>query len=152
MILYINIQSGLPQLNIKKKIGIWIPQKTTRNYEWIEWYWGLTLHNYTVRATSAQYHTAIQKRNFQKKDKKTASEIDSWYWGLTLHNYTVRATSAQYQQKNWNCVSRRASPQAAAVRKKTKKKTFWGDFLWIIQVLNNQVSRRASPQAAAVLY
>ena len=31
MILYINIQSGLPQLNIKKKIGIWIPQKTTRN-------------------------------------------------------------------------------------------------------------------------
>ena len=26
MILYINIQSGLPQLNIKKKIGIWIPQ------------------------------------------------------------------------------------------------------------------------------
>ena len=27
MILYIIIQSGLPQLNIKKKIGIWIPQK-----------------------------------------------------------------------------------------------------------------------------
>ena len=35
-----------------------------------------------------------------------------------IHNYTVRATSAQYQQKNWNCVSRRASPQAAAVRKR----------------------------------
>ena len=35
-----------------------------------------------------------------------------------IHDYTVRATSAQYQQKNWNCVSRRASPQAAAVRKK----------------------------------
>ena len=32
-----------------------------------------------------------------------------------IHKYTVRA---QYQQKNWNCVSRRASPQAAAVRKK----------------------------------
>ena len=31
MILYIIIQSGLPRLNINTKIGIWIPQKTTRN-------------------------------------------------------------------------------------------------------------------------
>ena len=31
MILYIIIQSGLPRININTKIGIWIPQKTTRN-------------------------------------------------------------------------------------------------------------------------
>ena len=76
MILYINIQSGLPQLNIKKKIGIWIPQKTTRNDSGLNDIDGLP-------------YIIIQS-------------------GLPRLNI----------KKNWNCVSRRASPQAAAVRKK----------------------------------
>ena len=77
MILYIIIVRATSAQYQQKKIGIWIPQKTTRNDSGLNDIEGLP---YII------IQSGLPRLNINKK--------------------------------NWNCVSRIASPQAAAVRKK----------------------------------
>ena len=74
MILYIIIQSGLPRLNINTKIGIWIPQKTTRNDSGLNDIEGLPYIIIQSGLPRLNIKPAIQKRHFHnKKDRKIDS-------------------------------------------------------------------------------
>ena len=74
MILYIIIQSGLPRLNINTKIGIWIPQKTTRNDSGLNDIEGLP---YIIIQSGLPRLNIIRSSKKEIFPKKTVSEIDS---------------------------------------------------------------------------
>ena len=75
------------------------------------------IHKYTVRATSAQYQEKKLEFGFHKKQQEIMSGLND-IEGLPYIIIQSGLPRLNINKKNWNCVSRRASPQAAAVRKK----------------------------------